>query len=93
MAVNSTRLFVESYFGGDARAAVREIAEMFDLGVSVMDRMDMDDALGRPLDDYEWEDLAPEMETYDDFLKNSGAAESISEWKSQAMARAGIEVE
>lgn len=93
MAVNSTRLFVESYFGGDARTAIREIAEMFDLGVSVMDRADMDEHLGRELSDDEWEDLAPEMDGYDDFLKNSGAAESISTWKSQALDRAGIDVE
>ena len=43
--------------------------------------------------DDEWEDLAPQMDGYDEFLKNSGAAESISAWKSQALERAGIDAE
>jgi hypothetical protein len=90
MSVNASRQFVESFHGGDARAAIREIARTHGIAVAMQDRGDFEQSLGREMDEDEFEDLKECLDGFQEFLANSGAAESLDAWRYQVLDKFGF---
>ncbi len=44
-----------------------------------------------PLTDDEWQRITPHLDSYDEFMDNSGAAESIACWSDDVLTRAKID--
>lgn len=80
---DEVRLTVEALFDGDATRAVREIGHVCGVAVAYQDRTTLESTLGRPFTDDEWAAVKLDLDEYDEWLDNSGAAESISEWLAQ----------
>lgn len=90
MSVNPARLFVESFHGGDARAAVQAIARTHGIAVAMQDRADFEADLDREMTDEEFESLREFLDGFGEFLANSGARSSIEEWRYRVLARLGF---
>lgn len=79
-----TQQFVRSH-GGDAARAIQAIADDYGIAVSTQSRSTLEDALGRPLLDQEWDRIRPAMRHYHAWLTCSGAVESLSAWTDQQL--------
>lgn len=84
--------FVDA-FGGNATQAMLAIAVQYGIAVNYQDRATIEARLGRALIDGEWERLRPEMENYDEWLENSGAADSIDYWLGMVLEQADIDTD
>lgn len=89
-AENALDDLIEQHFDGDATQALLALSHRAGIAVAYQDRQVFESHLDRDLADEEWERLKPELEDYDEWLDNSGAAESICEWRSQVLEKAVI---
>ena len=80
---------IDNVFGGEAANLIVEVGRHFGVAVAYQDRGTFE-ASFRPLSDREWEAVKPELDSYDEWLDNSGAADSIAFWRDQVLDDAGI---
>lgn len=86
MAIRDSRQFVESFHDGDAVAAIFEIARAHGIGVHVVTVDDVAEAADRDVDDLsveEREEVGQALVGFDEWLGNSGAQESLAEYRFQ----------
>lgn len=74
-------------YHGDATVALLDLARQAGIAVHYLDRAALEAELGRPLTDIEWQRARPLLDGYDEWLDASGAAESISYWVHDVLAR------
>lgn len=74
-------------------AAIKALASAYDVAIAYQTVESLTADVNRPLTSEEIERLAAEFPGYDEWLDNSGAAESMSYWRDLTLARAGIPVE
>lgn len=86
----SVQQFIDECFGGEAVAAMLEVARVGQIAVAYQYRATFEADLGRELSDEEWERIVPELEDYDEWLDNSGAGEPISTWRAHVLDRTGV---
>jgi hypothetical protein len=85
-----TRL-LDSY-GGDATLALLDLARRAEIAVTYLDRAALQAHVGRAFTEDEWQRIAPGLDGYDEWLDNSGAAESIDYWISDILLpHAGVD--
>lgn len=72
-------------------AAVQHVAREAGVAIAWQNRGVFEADLRRCLTEDEWSRLADEFDDYDEWLENSGAAESISYWRSMVVEQAGID--
>lgn len=85
-----TRL-LDSY-GGDATVALLDLARRAGIAVAYVDRAALQAHVGRAFTEDEWQQIMPGLDGYDEWLDNSGAAESIDYWISEVLLpHAGID--
>lgn len=70
----AARQFIAEHFGGDATQAVLAVARTGDVAVAYQDRGCFESSIERPLTDDEWGRLRPWMQSYDEWLDDSGPA-------------------
>lgn len=75
---------------GNPFDALRALATEAEMAVHYQDRGVFDGHLDRELTDEEWGRIKPHLEDYDEWLDNSGATESMYEWRSQILEKAGV---
>jgi hypothetical protein len=85
-----SRALVDAH-GGDATQALLALARAAGIAVAYLDRRCLELHYGRTLTEQEWDRIKPELTGYDEWLDNSGAAESISYFVTEVLPRrAGI---
>lgn len=91
MPVNPNRQFVESFHDGDAVAALFAIARAHGIGVHVVTVDDVAEAADRTdLTDEETAAVKEMLPGYDQWLANSGAQESIADYRYQIAEECGL---
>jgi hypothetical protein len=94
MSANSEdqmRQLVDNIYDGDATAAILAIASRYGVALAYFDRGYFEANLERALTEPEWDSLKDEIEGFDEWLSNSGAAESIDYWQQMVLTNARIE--
>lgn len=81
---------VARHFGGNAVQAMLALAGSTDIAVNYQNRDTFEGSFG-PLADDEWQRITPHLDSYDEFMDNSGAAESIACWRDVVLTRAKID--
>lgn len=84
--------FVDHYT--NASVALMEVARRFGIAVNYMDRGVVEGKIGRDLTDDEWVKLAPELESYDEWIDNASfASDTQSDFVFASLESAGITIE
>lgn len=73
-------------FNGDPTQALLALGHRYGIAVHYYDRGAIEAHFGRELSNLEWRRALPHLEGYDEWLENSGAAESIDYWLSAVFA-------
>ena len=83
--------YIRDHFRGDAMQALATIGRVFGIPVHYVHPGTFEDVVGRPLTHDEQQRIAFYAEDYDEFMDNSGAAESTAYWVGEVLEKAGIE--
>lgn len=72
--------------------AVIDVANRCQVAALTIDRDRFEADAGRPLTDTEWEQITPHLSGFGNWMHNSGAGPSITEWIAQTLDRANIDM-
>ena len=86
------RRLIDEVYGGSAGAFVHDIATDLGVAVAYQDR-EMFEGGFRKLTDDEWVKVQPHLRDFDEWMDNSGAAESIAYWRDRVLRHAGVIVD
>ncbi|MDN5895527.1 MAG: hypothetical protein L0H93_16060 [Nocardioides sp.] len=73
-------------FGDNPTLALLALSRRYGIAVHYQDRSTLEARLDHEFTDEEWQQLAPTLEDYDEWLENSGAGDSIDYWVSDVLA-------